>query len=206
MTNIKDIKTIIFDLDGTLYRLDGTDGGFSGSTLYKKVVENSIRFIQEKESVSIKIAEKIWTDSRNNNVGPSVYFADKYKISRDDYFDIAWDIDPKNIVRDYEESVKTVKALAKSKQLILLTAAPRIWKENVLKFLKIRNLFLETYSGEMYQQKSDIFTKLSSESDPKTILSVGDQMHTDIVPARNVGMNTFLVSHPDKLISLCKNL
>ena len=39
-------KLIIFDLDGTLYKLDG--GSFLNSKLNKKILKNVVKYIQKK--------------------------------------------------------------------------------------------------------------------------------------------------------------
>ena len=129
--------------------------------------------------------------------------AKRYGITRREFFDIVWNINPKKIIRNSKFQVKAIRDIAKQyKKLFLLTGAPRVWMENVLGFLKLEDLFERKYHGEMFEKKDEIFKTLANEFDPKTILSVGDQFETDLKPAQELGIKTLLVQKPEDLLKL----
>lgn len=200
------IKTVIFDMDGTIYQLDGDNNGFKNSTLQKNVKINSEKFISKKESISIKEAKKIIEKLNQKGTFLSVYAAEKYGITRKDFFDIVWNINPKSIVVNFQEAVDVINELAKSNlELILLTQAPQVWQNNVFTFLKLQDLFTEVHTGEDYMHKMEMFPEFAKTRHPQTVLAIGDQLETDIDPAKEQGFYTLLVSSPKELLKLLDN-
>lgn len=205
MKEIKEglIKTAVFDMDGTIYELDGDNGGFKNSSLQKKVKANTAKFFAKKEGLTKKESESLVEELGKKNVFFSVYATEKYNITRKDFFDIVWDIDPEPIVTNYQDAVDAIKKLASKKiELILLTQAPHVWQNNVFTFLKLQGLFSEVYTGESYMHKPEMFPKLALNRHPKTILAIGDQLDTDITPAETEGFYTFHVTSPRDLLKL----
>ena len=96
---LEGIEVIVFDMDGTLYLLDGDNNGFTNSTLQQQVLLKSIEFIRKRDQCSEVEALRILDEARNNSVGISVGLAQRYGITREDYFNVAWDIEPGGIVR-----------------------------------------------------------------------------------------------------------
>ena len=90
-------------------------------------------------------------------------------------------------------------------ELILLTQAPQVWQKNVFAFLKLQNIFAEIHTGENYLHKTDIFPLIAQTRNPKTVLSIGDQLHTDITPAAEQGFHVFHVTSPKDLLKLINN-
>lgn len=200
------IKTIIFDMDGTIYQLDGDNNGFKNSSLHKLMTKNTINFFSEKESISIQDAQKLFDKLNEDHSFPSVYASEKYDITRKDFFDIVWNIDPNQIVCNFEVAVSVIQELAKrNTELILLSQAPKVWQKSVFQFLKINDLFTEIYTGEDYLHKIEMFPKISKTRHPHTILSVGDQLETDILPAKKLGFRTLHVTSPNDLLQLIQN-
>src|SRR3990167_5970154 len=198
---LEGIEVIIFDMDGTLYLLDGDNNGFTNSTLQQQVLLKSIEFIRKRDQCSEVEALRILDEARNNSVGISVGLAQRYGITREDYFNVAWDIEPRGIVREYEIPVKLIKSLSDKKK-ILLTSSPRVWQRRVAEFLGIKEHFERVYTGESFSQKDEVFARLCNEFGPAKIISIGDQAQTDIEPAEKLGMKTLLVSSPSHLIEL----
>ena len=191
---------IVFGMDGTLYSLDGKAGSFSGSSLEKAVLQNAIKFVVEKDNCSNGQAQGLIDQALEGRIGLSNFFSQRYKISRSEYFNEVWDINPQNIVSNSELSVEVVKELANNnKKLILLTSSPKIWQQRVLKFLGIDHFFQEVYTAEDFRSKEDIFGRLAQVYGPENILSIGDQLRTDIEPAQKLGMQTFLITSPAEL-------
>ena len=190
-------------MDGTLYQLDGIDGGFKGSSLQKRVNENAKKFIARIGKISIEKAQEIFDEASTNSIGISVFIAKKYQIERVDYFNDVWNIDPENIVKNFDVSVKTIENLVKTNaKLILVTSAPKVWQEKVTEFLELTRFFEATYTGEDFNNKEEIFKLLSENYAPSSMISIGDQKDTDILAAEKFGIKGFLIKSPMELSRL----
>lgn len=195
-------QVVVFDMDGTLYELDGANKGFKGSRLESKVLQNARNFIKDKERCDDAEVQMILDQALQDPIGISKYLARRYHISRLDYFNIVWNINPTGIVQNYEvpaQMIRQLKNVDQQKKLILLTSAPRVWAQQVLDFIGIKDSFEVLYTGEQFGNKDEIFTMLAGRYIPSNILSVGDQIETDIKPAEKLGINTFQVSSPTDL-------
>ena len=138
----------------------------------------------------------------NNQVGLSTFLSEKYGITRKDYFNKVLDIDPAQVIKNYEIPVSFVTKLMANKNLILLTSAPKVWQEKVINYLGLTGVFKNIYTGEDFKDKSEIFELLSKKSIPSEMISIGDQEITDILPARIFGINGFLIENPDNFSKL----
>ncbi len=200
---LADIDVVVWDMDGSLYRHDGEGGTFKGSSLERAVTHSAIRFIMEREGVGEEAATALYEETILDEVGTSRVLAVRYGITRKDYFDVVWDLDPTGIVQDFEIPMSVVKQFsAMGKRQMLLTAAPEAWQKRVLSFLGIDDMFFRRYNAEMFGKKDEVFAALAREFNPAHVLSIGDQMHSDIVPAFAVGLQVFHVPHPRALLTL----
>lgn len=198
-------EVVIFDMDGTLYQLNGNNFGYSGSTLERRVLENCRRFIGQKENISASQVELVMNQGLQDKIGLSNFLSQRYDITRKQYFDEVWDIDPQGIVFNYQIPVEAITKLSQTgKKLVLLTSAPQVWQQRVAKFLGIRQYFESVYTGEDYGQKTEIFEMLAQRYQPANILSIGDQESTDIAPAAALGLSTLLIQSPYDLKRLIK--
>jgi FMN phosphatase YigB (HAD superfamily) len=195
----KSRQVIIFDMDGTLYQLDGENNGYSKSTLETKVNKNIIQYITNQEQCSLVQAQEIFNQAISDPVGASQYLSARYQITRSMFFDTVWNIDPKDIVKNYNFAQEVISSINPKVKLILLTSAPKIWAEKVLTFLGIKDKFETIYSGEDYKFKTEIFQKISRLYQPENITSVGDQEKTDIQPAADLGFKTLLIKNPQDI-------
>lgn len=188
----------IFDMDGTLYQLDGKNNEYSGSTLELTVRNNALSFIMKKEQCSPEEATKIYTLGTSDPVGVSQFLSLRYGITRLDYFTTVWNIDPLPTIKEYQIPVTTIQALKTNpaNKLILLTSAPSPWASRVLQALGLENTFELVFTGEQFGTKDEIFERLAGWYNPKNIISIGDQIKTDIDPAKKYGLQTLLVSSP----------
>ena len=190
----------IYDMDGTLYQLDGANNGFRGSSLEREVQKNALAFIKIQESCSDSEAQVVLRQGLQDPVGLSRFLAGKYGITRDEYFNISWNINPEQIVKNFENAVAVLqnnKQYNPEGKMILLTAAPNIWAKNVLAFLGVDNCFEVQYTGEQFQSKEEIFRMLAKRYKPGRMISIGDQDETDILPAQKYGITTLKINNPD---------
>lgn len=200
LENTQERGVIVFDMDGTLYQLDGESNGFSGSSLEELVLRNAKQFVLDREGCSGPEADLVIESGLKDVIGLSNFLSQRYGITREEYFNTVWDINPEGIITNYEDAVGVVRKLAASNQrLVLLTSAPKAWQARVFEFLELGDCFSVIYTGEDFGQKDEVFEKLSQAYDSTDILSVGDQIATDIEPARRLGMETLLVTNPRDL-------
>ncbi|MFA6005401.1 MAG: HAD family hydrolase [Patescibacteria group bacterium] len=198
----KNRKVVICDMDGTFYQLDGKGGGYQNSKLELAVQTNALLFIQRREKCTPDQAQLIFSRAQQDPVGASLFLAEKYGISRTDYFNEVWNIDPAGIVVNYEVATGSLcqfKGKYPGVKLVLLTSAPRVWAEKVLKFLGIREQFELIYTGEQFGSKTEVFALLAGRYKPENMLSIGDQQATDIEPAQQLGMSTLVINSPDEV-------
>lgn len=193
-----DTKIIIFDLDGTLYQIDGKSNGYVGSTLEKSVQSNALEFIMSLDKSEVNQAQETLQEALVFDGGMSWFFIQKYGIERQSYFERVWNIPPNDIVQNFEVSVEVVQQVKdKGNYLILLTAAPTIWQKTVISFLGLEGIFDEIYTSDSFKKKDEVFEKISERFPNKNILSVGDQHETDIEPAARLGFSTLHIQSPD---------
>jgi FMN phosphatase YigB (HAD superfamily) len=193
-------NVVIFDMDGTLYELDGKNNGYSGSTLESRVLENACLFIQTREQCSLREAEIIREEGLGNPIGLSAFLGKRYGITREEYFSSVWNINPSGMIGGFDKPVSLINRLSQTEtKLILVTSAPSVWQRQICSFLGVTDVFESIYTGEQFKTKSDIFSMLSKRYLPKNITSIGDQFETDIKPAQELGFNTILVNIPSDL-------
>lgn len=190
-------------MDGTLYQIDGSTTGYKGSNLEKSVNKNALQFIFKTENCTKIEAEKILEEALQDQIGISNFISKKYGITRKDYFNTIWDISPTGIIQNFETPIQVINQI-KSLELniILLTAAPTIWQETVIKYLGLNNIFDEIYTADSFGNKGEIFGQLAQRFSPSSTISIGDQLETDIKPAKELGFQTLLVNSPNELTKL----
>ncbi len=197
----EDRKVLIFDMDGTLYEFEGPQNTYQNSELEKRVNTNALNFIIQRERCSTNQAFKVLQLGQKDQIGLSNYLSQRYQISRKEYFDSVWNIDPDGYIKNFKSACKTVQQCAINlTKCILVTSAPQIWQQNIMKYLGLEEVFEEIYSGENFDTKEEIFKRLSQRYRPENITSIGDQVTSDIEPAITYGFNTFLVNNPDQII------
>jgi|CXWL01.1.fsa_nt_gi FMN phosphatase YigB (HAD superfamily) len=195
-------KEAVIDMDGTLYRLDGPQNGFAGSSLQRSIEMYALQYIQRQEFCDIDQAQKLLAKAKTDTVGPSRFFADRYGVTRGDYFTATWGkVDVETIIKKETSPKETLRSLQeKNVRCKLLTAAPNIWAEKVLDYLDVRPYFEQVTAAEKFTTKAEVYKQmLENCKDPQSILAVGDQYETDICPAAKLGMRTFQVTRENPL-------
>jgi len=190
-------KLIIFDLDGTLYELRG--GTYKKSTLRKRVLRNARDFIADRSGETKKNAQSILEEiQKKYGEEISIGLEKEHGLDRYDYFNTVWDIPARTVVRKTTATRKALMALKGKYRLALVSDAPKVWINNVLKELKVKDLFSNNiYSGEGNRRKGfgNAFNRIIKDYkiSPKDCIAVGDQENTDIIPAKKLGMLTVYV-------------
>ena len=187
----------IFDLDGTLYQFSpGQSHGFERSVFYADLKQRVLNFIASEFNLSANRALDFFHKVDAEFAGElSIGFEKKYGIDRHRYFAATWDCLPKTYM---QRDARLAEALAPlSGRALLLTNAPRIWADRTLAHLGVADIFDHIITGEPDIRKPDpqVFVEAAAMlgADPTDIVSVGDQNHSDIVPAKSVGMATVLI-------------
>jgi len=203
----KNKKTIILDMDGTLYRLKG--GSFGNSKLKEVILRNIKIFIAQKLKKDEKGAGTILkTITSKYKECVSVGLEKEYGIDRFEYFEYVWNIDPKTLIDFNPDLKKLLKGLKQNYNIVLISDAPRVWVNKILEFLEIEEVFEElVYSGEGDTRKEfgNGFSLRIKEMgvQPSNCISVGDQEHTDIIPAKKIGFKTVYVGEKAKSTADC---
>ncbi|MEO8637802.1 MAG: HAD family hydrolase [Candidatus Taylorbacteria bacterium] len=197
--------TIIFDLDGTLYSFKG--GKFRDSKLQAKILSNAREFISAQLQVTGDEAGKILSRIfKKYGEDISIALEKEYGLNRYDYFNTVWNIPARQFVSHSKELRPMLIRICKKYDIFILSDAPKIWIDNVLRELQIDDLFSgHIISGEGNTRKGNgnAFESLvkSLNIKPQQCIVVGDQENTDIIPAKNAGMKTILVSKKEILSS-----
>lgn len=198
-------KTIIFDMDGTLYKFKGDS--FKSSGLYDVVIANTLVYISSKLEKSETEAQEI-LDLVFKKYGNSISIGleKEFKIDRYDYFDFAWNIEAKNYVQPNPQLKPFLLSLENNFDLVLLSDAPKIWVRIVLDYLGVGEIFKDNvFSGEGDTRKEfgNAFEIICKKMGIETnmCIAVGDQEETDIAPAKKMGMKTVFVGKHKSSIS-----
>lgn len=190
---------IIFDMDGTLYSFtNNSDGNFAKTQFYDDVITGTINFLSEKLALEpTQAQEKLQQIRESYSEGISLGIEKELGIDRYDYFACSWGtLEPANYI---EPNLTLENQLIQARgRIALLTAAPKVWATKVLSFFNLRNVFGDLVTtGEPDLRKPDpaVFLHVSQQLNlpPQQIYSVGDQEHSDIIPAKAVGMKTIRV-------------
>ncbi len=190
-------KVAVFDMDGTLYQLNGENGGYKGSTLEKRVIENAISYVGCLDNCSPEKAKQIVEEGLKNPIGLSAFCSKRYDIARKDYFDNVWNINPEGVVFNFQTAVDTVRRLSQTDaKLVLLTGAGKAWQEQVVRYLGLEDVFKIIYTAEDFSDKAEIFEMLAERYSPSRVISIGDQDSTDIYPALRKGLKVLKVDKP----------
>lgn len=191
-------KVLIFDMDGVLNILDGSNQTYSGSRLEQAVNTNAAKLLSDQKKVNLEM--------RPTNIPLSLWTSNQLNITRSEYFQIVWGkINPADVVSPNTEVLRLLKKVStgpSDTKLILLSNAPRVWVNNVQSFLRTDNTFEAVYSIEDFEDKSQAFRMFSERYCPRNVYSVGDQEATDLEPARALGLNAISVKKSDYLQKL----
>jgi len=193
------IRSLLFDMDGTIYPLQG---GFSQSPAYQEIKKRMVDFIRERNRIDDAKAKKILIGikeryGRNVSVGIETEFG----IPREEYFSSVWDIDPAAYIPKDPALRKNLELLSERFEIAILSDAPRCWINKVLEFLQIEDLFegrIFDGQGERNKSAGSAFPWAAERlgKPPQEILMIGDEDEIDIIPAKKAGMKTAKIGAP----------
>lgn len=193
----------IFDLDGTLYTFDQKAGTtFGESRFYQDIKENVYRFFMDKLGLSLVEAQQEYIRLKEKYNGEiSLAVEQEFGVNRYEYFKQTWNLEPKNYLSINPKL--SIELLLFSKKAAILSAAPNIWVQTVLRYLDIADIFGDqVFTGEpdLRKPNEQVFLQVATalKTDPQLIFSIGDQEYSDIIPAQKLGMKTMLIGTPKK--------
>lgn len=197
------IKLLIFDLDNTLY--DEKSYVESGFKAVAKFLSASSEKFKEQEIYDALI-QSFETNGRGKNFDdlkrkyPEIDVAELVKVYREHL--------PKIIMP--HDVLQCLKSLKESHKMALLTNGwPEVQKQ------KVAALGLEKIFDKIFYAQEDglefrkphkrFFEKVLEWSglSPEEILMIGDDVEADIIPATQMGMQTFLVEKIGDFKKLC---
>lgn len=189
--------TILLDLDGTLYAFP--EGTFRRSRAYARIKLNAQHYVAKKLKITVQQAKNVLKSiEQSHGEEISIGLEERYDINRHDYFKAAWDIPAKKYITSPPKLRAVLIKIGRKYNMLLLSDAPKVWIDRVLHALSVADLFRNRIiSGDGDERKNlgNSFNKMIKmyHLNPKKCIVVGDQEHTDIIPARALGMRTIFV-------------
>lgn len=197
----KDLKAIVFDLDGTLYRDD---------RLGEEVNQSAIRYVAALRQVDMVDAEAMLQRARSES-------GDGGTLSRavvalggnlpEMHRRFAADIHPEEFLKRDERVPKLLKLLATRFQLYLYTNNNRDLSGRIMAQLGVTGLFREIFTIEDYwlpkpdpKLINDILTKIAVN--PAEALFVGDRYEVDLLVPASIGCPVFESKTVEELLTL----
>lgn len=140
-------------------------------------------------------------------IGVSLQLAQMLNITRSEVIEMTWwKLDPTMIIQNTAFSQYVIPELSQNgKKLYLVTAAPTIWAITALEYLRLSNFFTHVYGLEDFEiSKWEIFEQILREThlEAHNMISIWDQIETDIIPAQILWLQTLLIEKQDDLQKL----
>lgn len=201
-------QLIILDLDGTLYNFDNSDSiNFTSSRFYSELKKRVYTFLSRKLRISEDTSREIYESVRTEFNGEvSLGFESKFGIDRFEFFRETWNLDPSQFIQKTNR-LPLIRSL--NGTTAFLTSAPRVWASEVLKYLNLESYQDKLFTGEPNLRKPNplVFRQICNSFgfSPLEAISVGDQLVTDIIPAKSIGMKTILVRGNSAEADYCIN-
>ena len=184
----------IFDMDGTLYSLGGT---YLTSPLFIEIHSRIDSFIQKQlglNSTEVSLEKERLMNIYGEHL--SIALEKEHGIDRMLFFNTLWDVEVEKFVPKNPALKELFSRL--NGNVAILTNAPRIWADKVLKHLEIFDLvnpLIFTGEGDVRKPNPQQFIQVCQALDveAKNVCSIGDQEESDIIPAKKLGMKTVIV-------------
>jgi FMN phosphatase YigB (HAD superfamily) len=197
----KEIDLVIFDCDGTLYRMDNKP--FPETSFYKEIRQKAAALIESVTGCSNGMNRLVEIEG-TYGLELSLAFKEQFNLSVPDYFRRTWgEIDPARFVDNADHTRHVLTAVANRSSIALLTNAPEAWCNNVLEYIGATDLFKDlVWTGEGAVRKPNVkaFQQVMAHfgATPGRTAMVGDEEKTDILPCSMLGMYTVRVNPHNK--------
>ncbi|MDD2565603.1 MAG: HAD family hydrolase [Candidatus Gracilibacteria bacterium] len=207
------IQVIIFDMDGTLYPMDGDC--FKESSIGKHIIFSYKKLIIEKMNANPFQADEYYNALLKNEktYGTSMtrVLGEQFNMTREEIIKYTWGTMNLDFIYFCENNIKKLFNIMKKKGILLflVTSAPYIWSKKVISYLQIEDFFEKIFTAEDFSRdKTLIFNEIIklTKINPSNILSVGDQYNSDILPAKLLGMRTYHVNKINPIEHLIKEI
>jgi FMN phosphatase YigB (HAD superfamily) len=206
--NLEKIKSIGFDLDGTLYPSTNEIDGRIRNKIAEKILQK-IPKLQTKENARNFFEEKYKELHSGSNVLEYVGYLNSSKIMDQ----CLAEADVLDLIEPNKRLFEIFKKLKEKYEVYLLTSSPKDLSIKKLKRLLIdENIFDFVIYGDSYENISKLdgtgFKKaiIFSKFKPEFHLYIGDREKTDILPAMKLGMQTLLVASESNVCKTIKNI
>lgn len=195
------LKRIIFDLDNTLisWKEEYDEAA-------KQALEECHIIIEDKNFSKLKrgYQENLTQISIKNMTN---YFNQLYNQNVDDSLIKCWIKYLGTMSEKDEELISTLSYLDQKYELVILTNWFYLSQYNRLKKAEIADYFKEIISGEeVMKPNKQAFEKAMGDHLPEECLMVGDNYLIDILPAKELGMSTYLISEKKEKVPTIKNV
>ncbi len=195
------LKRIIFDLDNTL---------ISWKEEYNEAAKKAL----EECNITIedKTFSKLQRSYQENLTQISIenmtnYFNRLYNQNVDNTLIKCWLKHLGTMSEKDENLISTLSYLQQKYELVILTNWFYISQYNRLKNAKIADYFKEIIGGEeVMKPNKKAFEKAMGGHLPEECLMVGDNYLIDILPAKELGMSTYLISEKKEIVPTIKNV
>jgi putative hydrolase of the HAD superfamily len=189
------IKTIVFDLDDTLYDCSRTivsENRKHASKIISKAINCS-----ETEALGLQLRLE---EKHGPEVDISRKIANLHNLPNELYVEISNAINTIKVkeISLFPDVINSINRLKKiGYKLILVTTGDRDIQEWKIKVLGLEGAFDEIRINNLPGEKGEIFKELLNRLDlrPEQVLCVGDKIKDEIVAGKDLGMFTVLMKH-----------
>ena len=206
------LKRIIFDLDNTLisWKEEQSERENNNVAEYNEAAKKAL----EECNITIedKTFSKLQRSYQENLTQISIenmtnYFNRLYNQNVDNTLIKCWLKHLGTMSEKDENLISTLSYLQQKYELVILTNWFYISQYNRLKNAKIADYFKEIIGGEeVMKPNKKAFEKAMGGHLPEECLMVGDNYLIDILPAKELGMSTYLISEKKEIVPTIKNV
>ena len=200
MINKNKIKLIIFDIDNTLAYGDKAKEFYAQ---YSRCLE---RTLAKELKITVPEAKNIADSYRQKYNGHGEKSFDALGIGIDVWFEAIFTLDPKDYLEKMEYTAKLLDSLRQSGYILgAITDGPRLQASRILKSISVAEDSFDFIIGwekrgnmPKYGSKKiyeEICKKYSVK--PNEVVMIGDSLETDILPAKEVGLDVIFISDSD---------
>lgn len=194
----ENLKTIIFDIDSTLY----TDSRYAFEQ-----VDIQLRYLAEKRNTTTEAIRKLVADFRSeyskNNNGKKISLGNTlthFGVSIEDSIKMRENLlEPKEFLKRDEKLISVLSELSKNYQMICVTNNPVLPAFKTLEAIGIEKLIPDIIGLDTcHKSKPDpeilLLAARKTDAKPEECLSVGDRYDIDLSLALELGMGGILVT------------